>query len=195
MAKQRINCPHCGNLIEVLDDWNGMEVQCPVCGRRFFNYNSAAVPDAPRATMLTALNKYAVFTGRASRREYWLFIIFQNLVQLAAMLICFMASALPEGILMAMALVVIFNIAMFVPGLAVAVRRCHDTGHSGWYLLINLIPCIGPLVFLIMLCAPSYQGENIYGNDPNAGYPDESWPVAAGILLSVAVSVVTSLCA
>ena len=77
----------------------------------------------------------------------------------------------------------LFGLFTLIPGLAVGVRRCHDTGRSGWWLLIVLVPCIGPLWLLILLALPSDVYDNQYGPNPNGAYPDEVWPVVVGILV------------
>ena len=79
----------------------------------------------------------------------------------------------------------VFSLAIFIPSLAVSVRRCHDTGRSGWWILIVLLPCIGALWFLCLVALPSDIGDNQYGPNPNGAYPDEVWPVAVGILLMI----------
>jgi uncharacterized membrane protein YhaH (DUF805 family) len=69
-----------------------------------------------------------------------------------------------------------------IPGLAVAVRRCHDTGRSGWWFLINFLPCVGCFIFLFMMCRES-EPDNQYGPNPNGNNPEEIWPVVVGLIL------------
>ena len=106
------------------------------------------------------LSKYASFEGRASRSEYWWFFLFVLLVQIAASII-------------AHALAALVFVALLLPGLAVGARRLHDVGRSAWWLLIWLIPLIGPLVLLYWFVQRSAQGSNEYGDPPGeaAGAP------------------------
>lgn len=111
-----------------------------------------------------ALSKYAVFSGRSRRAEYWYFVLF-NLV------ISFILSML-DGVLGFWGdesiglLGGLFTLAMVIPGLAVGIRRLHDTGKSGWWILLALIPIIGALVLIIFMIQDSQRGENKYGSDP-----------------------------
>src|SRR4051812_15937585 len=105
--------------------------------------------------MFEALRKYATFEGRARRSEYWLFVLFVFLVEGGAVVLGAALggdSAEPgarEGALLL--LLSAFVLAMFVPSLAVAVRRLHDTNRSGWWVLIGLIPIIGAIVMLVFM--------------------------------------------
>ena len=116
---------------------------------------------------ITVLKKYAVFSGRARRKEYWMFVLFNFIFALALGLI--------EGILQINAggnysvLSTIYSLAVLVPSLAVAVRRLHDTNRSGWWLLIGLIPLAGAIVLLVFMVQDSQPGENQYGSNPKAG--------------------------
>ena len=113
---------------------------------------------------IRVLKKYAVFSGRARRKEYWMFFLFSFIFSLVAGLL--------DLVIFGMALwgfspiAVVYGIAVFVPGLAVAVRRLHDIGKSGWYLFINLIPIAGPIWFLVLVCLDSQSGDNKYGPNP-----------------------------
>lgn len=118
---------------------------------------------------LEVLRKYAVFEGRARRKEYWYFFLFNviNSVVLAfvdGLTGSFSAEA-GVGILGGL-----YSLAMLVPSVSVTVRRLHDTGRSGWWLLIGLIPLIGTIVLLFFMVRDSFPGENQYG--PN---PKEQW--------------------
>jgi uncharacterized membrane protein YhaH (DUF805 family) len=107
---------------------------------------------------LTVLKKYAVFDGRARRKEYWMFVLFNLIFTIAAAILDHVIGIVFIGIL--------YGLAVLLPGLAVAVRRMHDVGRSGWELLIVLIPIAGPIIVLINLCRDSTPGENIYGANP-----------------------------
>jgi uncharacterized membrane protein YhaH (DUF805 family) len=106
------------------------------------------------------LKKYAVFEGRARRKEYWLFALFNFVI---AGVLAFIDSGLGLGMGLLSGL---YGLALLIPGLALAVRRLHDTNHSGWWLLITLIPIIGPIIFFIFTVMDSDPGENDYGPNP-----------------------------
>ena len=107
---------------------------------------------------LTVLKKYAVFSGRARRKEYWMFVLFN-------MVFTFVLGFL-DGILSAGFLVVFYYLAVLLPWIAVAVRRLHDVGKSGWFLFIGLIPIIGAIWLLVLYCIDGDVGENNYGPNP-----------------------------
>lgn len=109
---------------------------------------------------IAVLKKYAVFSGRAGRTEYWMFVLFNFIFSLAASLI----GILTFGILYIVAIV--YGLAVLVPALAVGVRRLHDVGKSGWYYFIILIPIAGPIWFLVLMCTDSQPGDNQYGPNP-----------------------------
>jgi uncharacterized membrane protein YhaH (DUF805 family) len=115
------------------------------------------------AFKLVVFERYAVFEGRAGRAEYWWFF-------LANFLISLVLQALGRGA-SALALVsLLYSLALFIPGLAVAVRRLHDTDKSGWWILISLIPLVGIIVLIVFLATDGDQGANQYGN-PDPGLP------------------------
>jgi uncharacterized membrane protein YhaH (DUF805 family) len=105
---------------------------------------------------------YANFSGRATRSEFWWFWLFYVIVAVAAYVAMSQGGILATIGLLAL---VIFSIGSIIPSLAVAVRRLHDTGRSGWWLLINFIP-FGGLVLLIFYLLPSTPGPNAFGNPP-----------------------------
>ena len=112
-----------------------------------------------------AYKKYADFTGRARRKEYWMFYLFYVLAFIAltivdAVLGMYNADA-GIGLLGGL-----FELASFVPSIAIAARRLHDTNRSGWWQLILLIPFIGPIVLLVFLVLRGDIGDNRFGNDP-----------------------------
>jgi uncharacterized membrane protein YhaH (DUF805 family) len=116
---------------------------------------------------LTVLKKYADFSGRARRMEYWVFslinlLIICVLVFLDAML-GFEVGEDQIGLLSA-----IYVLAVLLPSLAVSVRRLHDTDRSGWWLLIGILPLIGDIVLLIFFVLDSTPGDNRFGPNPKA---------------------------
>ena len=113
---------------------------------------------------LAVLKNYATFSGRARRKEYWMFALFNFLFAIAAMVvdnilgISFVTGYGPVYLL--------YVLAMLIPGLAVAVRRLHDVGKSGWFMFIALIPIIGGIWLLILMCTEGVAGANQYGENP-----------------------------
>lgn len=114
---------------------------------------------------INALKKYAVFNGRASRKEYWYFVLFYFLLMIlfgiGDVILGTVHVESNTGLLSSL-----FILAMLIPGMAVAIRRLHDTDRSGWWILINLIPLIGLLVFMYFMVSGSDGGENQYGPSP-----------------------------
>ena len=109
--------------------------------------------------------KYACFSGRARRQEYWLFFLF-NLI--ASIIINVIGGVLAgaTGVEAFAYLGAIYSLAFLIPGFAVFCRRMHDTGRSGWWWLIGLIPFVGVIVLLVFCCLDSQPGENQYGPNP-----------------------------
>jgi uncharacterized membrane protein YhaH (DUF805 family) len=108
----------------------------------------------------TCLNKYATFSGRATRSEYWYFFLFLVIVNIVA-------SVLDSTIFGDMpVLYLIATLALLVPSIAAGVRRLHDTDKSGWWLLVGLIPVIGTIVLIVFFCQRGSVGTNQFGPDP-----------------------------
>ena len=114
---------------------------------------------------MMALQKYAVFSGRAQRKEYWYFYLFSVLITLALAILDMLIGSFDKvsgvGVLSGL-----YSLAVLIPNLAVTVRRLHDTGRSGWWFLIVLVPFIGGIVLLIFLVQDSMPGTNQYGANP-----------------------------
>ncbi|MCC6192867.1 MAG: DUF805 domain-containing protein, partial [Burkholderiales bacterium] len=108
------------------------------------------------------LKKYAVFEGRARRKEYWMFILFNLIVAAILNTVDWMVGT--GGLLGG-----IYGLAVLIPGIAVTVRRLHDTGRSGWWILIVLVPLVGWIILLIFMVLDSHPGDNQYGPNPKAG--------------------------
>ncbi|MFM8267117.1 MAG: DUF805 domain-containing protein [Ilumatobacteraceae bacterium] len=104
------------------------------------------------------LENYANFSGRARRAEYWWFTLANYIILFAFVFIVGRAS-------WALALVTVwlYGLAVVIPSLAVAVRRMHDLGKSGWFLLVGIVPFIGPIVLLVWSFTDSQRGSNQYG--------------------------------
>jgi uncharacterized membrane protein YhaH (DUF805 family) len=126
---------------------------------------------------ITVLKKYVVFSGRARRSEYWYFTLFSTIVTFILVAIdvamgtgsadgsaggdAGMAMSVNLGVLSG-----IYALAVFLPSLGVLVRRLHDTDHSGWWMLITLVPLIGAFVLLYFLVKDSTPGDNKFGSNP-----------------------------
>ncbi|MEO6113854.1 MAG: DUF805 domain-containing protein [Sphingomicrobium sp.] len=112
------------------------------------------------------LKKYAEFTGRASRSEYWWFYLLIIIVYVVAMIVDSVIGtdqALgPYGIVMAISM-----LALLIPSIAAGIRRLHDTDRSGWWLLIAFIPLIGVIVLLVFFVSGGTAGANRFGEDPH----------------------------
>ena len=107
---------------------------------------------------LKVLKQYADFSGRARRKEYWMFTLFNIIFTIVASII--------DGVLGMPIFYLVYALAMLIPGLAVAVRRLHDVGKSGWMLLIGLIPLIGGIWLLVLMVTDSQAGANKWGENP-----------------------------
>ncbi|MCB1121117.1 MAG: DUF805 domain-containing protein [Verrucomicrobiae bacterium] len=105
------------------------------------------------------LKKYTVFEGRARRKEYWMFALF-NIIIAVILLAVEIAIGGPGIVYM------IYCLAVLLPSLAVCVRRLHDTGKSGWWILISLVPAVGGLILLVFMVMDSQPGDNQFGPNP-----------------------------
>ena len=115
---------------------------------------------------LKVLKEYTNFTGRARRQEYWMFVLFQIMAIIVAIIIdnvlgITFTPEFPYGWTYAL-----YALATFLPALAVSVRRLHDIGKSGWWYLISLIPFIGGIWLLVLLCYDSVPNDNEWGPNP-----------------------------
>lgn len=113
---------------------------------------------------MTALKKYATFSGRSRRSEYWQFFLVYVVILVAASVIDAMLMS-DEGTSM-LTILVVFG--LLLPSVAVTVRRFHDIGKSGWWFFINLVPAVGPLLLLYFMAQDGQAQENAYGPNPKA---------------------------
>jgi len=137
---------------------------------------------------LKVLKQYADFKGRAHRTEYWMFVLFNLIFAFAAIAIDNVLGitfkfndAFGNPMLIQFGYVyVLYGLFVFIPALAVAVRRLHDVGKSGWMLLICLIPIVGAIWLLVLYCTDSQPGSNKWGPNPKekplANSPEYSQP-------------------
>lgn len=114
---------------------------------------------------LAVLKKYAVFSGRSQRAEYWYFFLFNLIISIVLAIVDGLignsSSATGIGLLGG-----IYSLALIIPIIAVTIRRLHDTNHSGWWLFIGLIPIVGVIWLFVLTVTDSNPGENKYGPNP-----------------------------
>lgn len=109
---------------------------------------------------LTVMRSAFDFSGRARRTEYWMFTLFNLIFSILANVIDVVIGL---GILS-----VIYSLVVFIPGLAVSVRRLHDINKSGWNILLALIPLVGAIILLVFFVKEGDKGRNTYGPDPKS---------------------------
>jgi len=139
--------------------------------------------------MLMPLRRYAEFSGRSRRKEYWMFALLMIIVyavggglMASALWPMMTAGVTPTaemftgGAMVGAAVLVLFTVAILVPAIAVTVRRLHDRDMSGWWylgvLILGQVPYLGALVqlgFLVLMCLPGTPGPNRFGPDPKGG--------------------------
>lgn len=125
--------------------------------------------------MLMPLKRYADFSGRSRRQEYWMFtlgMVILNVIQYALLFVTGGFSG--EGSMLSGLVSIVFLIiflGLLVPSIAVSVRRLHDTDKSGWFLLIGLIPLVG-IVLIVFMCMEGTRGPNRFGPDPKQSVTD-----------------------
>lgn len=119
---------------------------------------------------LEVLNKYAVFSGRARRKEYWFFVLFNILISLALAVVDFVTGSTDPASGVGL-FGGIYAIGILLPSLTVTVRRLHDTNRSGWWVLLPLIPVLGSLILFYFLVLDSNPGRNEYGESPKLEQP------------------------
>ncbi len=108
---------------------------------------------------LAVLKKYAEFSGRARRKEYQMFALFNFIILFVIGLVDTLAGS--PGVLG-----MLYGLAVLIPSIAVSVRRLHDTDRSGWWFLIALVPLIGIIVLIVFMVRDSTPLENQYGANP-----------------------------
>ena len=123
--------------------------------------------------MLMPLRRYADFSGRSRRKEYWMFILGYIIALVAAMVVegVLGMSGMVGGVYGPITLLLI--LALLIPAIAVQVRRFHDQDKSGWFVLLAFIPIIGSIAVLVFMCLAGTDGPNRFGDDPkNPGNAD-----------------------
>ena len=123
----------------------------------------------------TCLSKDVDFSGRARRSEYWYFALFTFLVGLVTSILDAVVGTDYEGATSGGLINTVVSLALFLPGLAVGIRRLHDTDRSGWWILLGLIPIIGWIILIVWYCTDSKPGDNRFGPNPKTG-PSGAYP-------------------
>ncbi len=129
--------------------------------------------------MLLPFRRYAEFSGRSRRQEFWMFVLFNYIVAFAwgavlglIMLLLYLMDAREDTMMTICYLLIVpyglFSLYLIVPSLAVAVRRLHDTDKSGWFILIGMIPLVGGIILIVFYATEGTRGPNRYGPDPLA---------------------------
>ena len=176
VSPNAVTCPNCGAPLKATRKCSecGKQIpedaeSCPYCG---YSGKVSAAPNGeqPRLTFSESLSvcfskKYATFTGRARRSEFWYFYLFNMIISfsLNILMSAFMGSSM---YMVMMVILWLYSLAVLVPNLAVTVRRLHDIGKSGWNFLWVFLPIIGVILLLIWLVKDSSKGENKYGASP-----------------------------
>ena len=114
---------------------------------------------------LEVLKKYIVFDGRARRKEYWYFVLFNIIISVVLSFVDNLIGTVNVDTGAGM-IGGVYSLAVLIPGLAVSVRRLHDTGRSGWWLLLIFIPIIGWIALLVFNVQDSQPEANEYGSNP-----------------------------
>ena len=158
-------CPKCGQRIPISQRY------CPYC-RHMKNiplpldsYALGFIENFKNCVVY----KYADFEGRASRGEYWRFMLSYQLIVAIILFICAAISCVTPvsgttGVALGLVALFILSIGFIIPGVAVAVRRLHDVGWSGWPVLLALVPFVGIPVVLILMALPGKTVSNRFGN-------------------------------
>lgn len=115
------------------------------------------------------LKKYAVFEGRATRSEFWYFVLFNFIISIAISIVA--------GIVHLNLLGMVYSLGVLIPSWAVGARRLHDIGKSGWWQLIGIIPIIGWIILIVWMATDTQPGANEYGPNPKEGEAAPEAPV------------------
>lgn len=173
-------CPNCGAKISIGEE--NAQNFCSTCGQNLWNTNNYGAGSFNLITAYKSMfKKYAQFRGRSRRSEYW-YAGLANFIVVMLLYLLFIpafvdvanygdisnSSIVYMGI--ASMLITIYGAIILVPSMALAVRRLHDIGKSGWFLLIGLIPYIGSIIIFVFMVLDSQPAENEYGPNPKGVY-------------------------
>ncbi len=112
----------------------------------------------------SGFSNYVNFSGRAIRSEYWFWTLFVIVGLVIAALIDYTIFGTPEALFYG-----VFGLAVFLPGLAVTIRRLHDVDRTGWWIFLNLVPLIGSIVLIVWFCTAGTPGPNRFGPEQKVG--------------------------
>ena len=158
------SCPYCGHAVLKTDCY------CPECGHvsrpqiSLDKYNLGLIENFKQCLVY----KYADFDGRASRSEYWHFLLVYQLLFVAILFTCAFLSYISPlssvvGVGFGLVILVLLSVIMVIPGAAVSVRRLHDQGRSGGLVFIGFIPVLGTILLLILMALPGESQPNRFG--------------------------------
>ncbi|QTO02311.1 DUF805 domain-containing protein [Aggregatibacter sp. 2125159857] len=132
---------------------------------------------------LHVLKNYATFSGRARRKEYWMFFLISALISIVLTLLDILLGTYSveyeAGLFSGL-----YSLLILIPSIAVVVRRLHDTDRSGWWILISLIPLIGVIVLFVFICLDSQPGTNRFGANPKEAASQTIPPVETDRFIS-----------
>ena len=152
-------CPHCGASIPANNPYaiglNNAEYQDAAT----IDQDAPEIPGFVRAIVICLMEKYACFSGRASRSEFWAFTLFNIIVFLGILLFCGKSRMIET-------IIPVFGFLFIIPWVAVAVRRLHDSDKSGWCSLIIIVPYVGAFTLFICMFLSSTSGPNRFGAAP-----------------------------
>lgn len=114
-----------------------------------------------QAVQRALVANYCNFNGRSSRSEYWWYTLFAFILNFVVTLLL---HSSPNALNVVSSII---GLALLLPGLGLSVRRLHDIGRSGWWVLINLVPIVGWIIFIVWMCQASQPTPNMYGPIPN----------------------------
>lgn len=129
--------------------------------------------------MIMPLKRYADFSGRSRRKEYWMFVLFQIILLVPLVFIAALLGGTsddptnPFGSVAMLIALAVYLLVFLIPGIAVQVRRFHDQDKSGWFILLGFIPYVGSLVLLVFMCLEGTRGPNRFGPDPKDPYSED----------------------
>lgn len=132
---------------------------------------------------LHVLKNYATFSGRARRKEYWMFFLISALISIVLTLLDILLGTYSMeyevGLFSGL-----YSLLILIPSIAVVVRRLHDTDRSGWWILISLIPLIGVIVLFVFICLDSQPGTNRFGANPKEAASQTLSPIETDRFIS-----------